>query len=126
MLSGSLNRSKYSVTVVLALYGSPFFPSLQDGLLFVEETHEEGRKIDRMIEGLKQRGAAAQVRGVVVGHCTNITPRAVATLFQRSWNVPCVYELDAGHANPNMALWIGLQYELQFPAAGGARLLLVP
>jgi muramoyltetrapeptide carboxypeptidase len=119
MLGGNLS-------LVDALYGSPFLPSLQDGLLFVEETNEEGRKIDRMIEGLKQRGAAAQARGVVVGHCSNITAQAVATLFQRSWNVPCVYELDAGHTNPNMALWIGLEYELQFPAAGGAQLLLRP
>jgi muramoyltetrapeptide carboxypeptidase len=119
MLGGNLS-------LVDALYGSPFFPSLQDGVLFVEETKEEGRKIDRMIEGLKQRGAAAQVRAVVVGHCTDITPRAVATLFQRSWNVPCVYELNAGHDGTNLALWLGLEYELRFPAAGGASLFLVP
>jgi muramoyltetrapeptide carboxypeptidase LdcA involved in peptidoglycan recycling len=119
MLGGNLS-------LVDALYGSPFFPSLQDGLLFVEETGEEGRKIDRMIEGLKQRGAAAQARGVVVGHCASIRPRAAATLFQRSWNVPCVYELNAGHGGPNLALWLGLEYELRFPAAGGASLFLVP
>jgi muramoyltetrapeptide carboxypeptidase len=123
MLGGNL-------ALVDALYGSPFFPSLQGGLLFAEETNEEGRKIDRMIEGLKQRGAASQARAVVVGHTTSIPPRAVATLFQRSWNVPCVFELPSGHRvppnNTNLALWIGLEYELQFPAAGGASLFLRP
>ncbi|MEO8077435.1 MAG: hypothetical protein ABI818_13985 [Acidobacteriota bacterium] len=119
-----------NLSLVGALYGSPFLPSLQGALLFVEETREEGRKIDRMIEGLKQRGAAAQVRGVVVGHCSDIGPRAVATLFERSWHVPCVFELAAGHRvppdNTNLALWIGLEYELRFTAPRTATLFLRP
>jgi muramoyltetrapeptide carboxypeptidase len=121
-----------NLSLVDALYGSPFFPSLQGGLLFVEEINEEGRKIDRMIEGLKQRGAADQARAVVVGQVVataghrTITPNAVATLFRRSWNVPVVFGLRAGHGRTNRALWIGLEYELQFPAAGGASLILRP
>ena len=115
-----------NLAMIDALYGSPLLPSLQGALLFAEEVNEEGRKIDRMIEGLKQRGAASQVRAVVVGHCSDINPRAVATLFQRSWNVPCVFELQAGHGNPNLALWVGLEYELRFPAAGRASLFLRP
>lgn len=115
-----------NLALIDALYGSPFFPSLQGALLFVEETNEEGRKIDRMIEGLKHRGAASQVRAVVVGHTTNIDSNAVATLFHESWNVPCVSGLASGHRNPNLALWVGLEYELRFPQAGGASLFLRP
>ncbi len=119
MLGGNL-------ALVDALYGSPFFPSLQGGILFVEETNEEGRKIDRMIEGLKHRGAASQVRAVVVGRTSNIGSNAVAQLFRASWGVPCVSGLTAGHDGANPALWIGLEYELRFPAAGGASLYLRP
>jgi muramoyltetrapeptide carboxypeptidase len=115
-----------NLALVDALYGSPFFPSLQGALLFVEETNEEGRKIDRMIEGLKHRGAAGQVRAVVVGRTTNIDSDAVATLFHESWRVPCVSGLASGHGNPNHALWVGLEYELQFPQAGRASLFLRP
>jgi muramoyltetrapeptide carboxypeptidase len=115
-----------NLALVDALYGSPFFPSLQGALLFVEETGEEGRKIDRMIEGLKHRGAAGQVRAVVVGRTTDIDSNAVATLFHESWNVPCVSGLASGHGSPNLALWVGLEYELQFPQAGRASLFLRP
>jgi len=121
MLGGNL-------AIVNAMYGSQFFPSLEGALLLVEEVNEQGRKIDRMIEGLKHRGAAGQVKAVVVGRTTNINSNAVATLFQRSWNVPCVSGLTFGHGagNTNLALWVGLEYELQFPQAGGAHLFLRP
>ena len=115
-----------NLSLVDALYGSPFFPSLQGALLFVEEDNEQGRKIDRMIEGLKHRGAAGQVRAVVVGRTTNIDSNAVATLFHESWRVPCVSGLASGHGNPNRALWVGLEYELQFLQAGRASLFLRP
>ncbi len=118
-----------NLSLVETLYGSPFFPSLQGGILFIEELNEEGRKVDRMIEGLKQRGAAAQARAVVVGQVIgggSVGAREVATLIQRSWNLPCAFGLRAGHDTPNRALWIGLEYELQFPRAGRASLLLRP
>ena len=84
-----------------------------------------------MIEGLKQRGAAAQAVGVVVGQSerNSINAEAIATLFRRSWNVPVVFGLQAGHGNPNRAIWIGLRYELQFrqtPQGRRASLFLRP
>ena len=60
------------------------------------------------------------------GRTTNIDSNAVATLFHESWNVPCVSGLASGHGNPNLALWVGLEYELQFPQAGRASLFLRP
>jgi muramoyltetrapeptide carboxypeptidase len=117
-----------NLSLVEALYGSPFFPSIQGGILFVEDLNESGRKIDRMIEALKQRGAAAQVRAVVVGQVVpvDIDAEATARLFRRSWNVPVVFGLQAGHALPNRALWIGLEYELRFRAGARASLVLRP
>lgn len=117
-----------NLSLVEALYGSPFFPSIQGGILFVEDLNESGRKIDRMIEGLKHRGAAAQARAVVVGQVrdSDASGEDVARLFQRSWNVPCVFGLPAGHGPVNHALWIGLEYELQFRAGARASLLLRP
>jgi muramoyltetrapeptide carboxypeptidase len=123
MLGGNLS-------LVDALYGSPFFPSLQGGILFVEETNELGRKIDRMIEGLKQRGAARQALAVVVGQTTGdntITPAEVAALFNRSWNKPVAHALPAGHdRRSNRTFWVGLKYELRARPGGRADLLLQP
>jgi len=123
MLGGNLS-------LVDALYGSAFFPSLQGGILFVEETNELGRKIDRMIEGLKQRGAARQALAVVVGQITGrntIAAAEVARLFNRSWNKPAVHTLEAGHSRRlNRTFWVGLEYEVRARAGGGADLLLRP
>ena len=115
-----------NLSLVDALYGSQYFPSLQGAILFVEEIDEEGRKIDRMLEALKQRGAATQAVAVVVGRTSSLASNVVAQLFRDSWGVPCVSGLTAGHGGTNLALWIGLEYELQFPAAGGATLVLRP
>lgn len=116
-----------NLSLVHALYAGPSCPSLQGAILFIEEVGEDGRKIDRMLETLKHRGAAQQVRAVVVGRCSNINSAKVAGLVRNSWNVPVVSGLAAGHGSGgNLPLWIGLEHELQFPTGGGANLVLIP
>lgn len=116
-----------NLSIVDALYGSDILPSLNGAILFVEEVKEPGRKIDRMIQSLKIRGAANQVRAVVVGRTSHLPPNIVASLLQDSWGVPVVFGLPAGHGSgTNLPVWIGLEHELQFGSAKTAALYIRP
>ena len=113
-----------NLSLVEAMYGSAFLPSLKGAILFLEETKEPEYRVDRMLEGLALRGIMEDIRGVVLGHFTHLSDKETAELIVASWSLPasrsgggrrpmpCAYGLKSGHGTPNLALWIGLEHEL--------------
>jgi muramoyltetrapeptide carboxypeptidase len=128
-----------NLSLVEAMYGSVFFPSLKGAILFLEETNEPEYRVDRMLEALTLRGLMEDIRGVVLGNFTNLSAKRTAELIVASWSLPgsasgsgrrpmpCAYGLKSGHTTPNLALWIGLDHELVIKDKGTkAELYLVP
>jgi muramoyltetrapeptide carboxypeptidase len=103
-----------NLSLVEALYGSPFLPSLEGAILFLEDLNEEEYEIDRMLHALKLRGILDEIVGVVLGYFTKMNAADTAALIAESWGIPCAHGLQSGHRSPNRPLWIGLEYELHF------------
>jgi muramoyltetrapeptide carboxypeptidase len=128
-----------NLSLVEAMYGSAFLPSLNGAILFLEETNEPEYRVDRMLEALALRGINEEIRGVVLGNFTDLSAQRSAELIVSSWSLPaspsgggrrpmpCAYGLKSGHMTPNLALWIGLEHELVIKDKGTkAELYLVP
>jgi muramoyltetrapeptide carboxypeptidase len=103
-----------NLSLVEALYGSPFLPSLEGAILFLEDVNEPEYKIDRMLHALKLRGILDEIVAVVLGYFTDMNAARTAALIAESWGIPCAHGLQSGHQSPNKPLWIGLEYELHF------------
>ena len=60
-----------NLTVLTALVGTPFLPSFEGAVLFIEDTDEAQYRIDRMLTQLSLAGILGRVAGVVFGQCTD-------------------------------------------------------
>lgn len=60
-----------NLTVLAAMVGSPYLPSWQGSILFVEDIREEIYRIDRLMTQLKLAGILEQLGGFIFGQCTD-------------------------------------------------------
>ncbi|UFH53223.1 LD-carboxypeptidase [Spirosoma sp. KNUC1025] len=63
-----------NLTVLSHMIGSPYLPDWRNTILFLEDTHEDIYRIDRMLTHLKLAGILNQVAGFVFGKCTDCGP----------------------------------------------------
>lgn len=60
-----------NLTVLTALAGTPYLPSFDGAILFLEDVGEAEYRIDRMLTQLGQAGVFKNLKGVVFGQCTD-------------------------------------------------------
>ncbi len=60
-----------NLTVLTALVGTPYLPSFDGAILFLEDIDEAEYRIDRMLTQLGQAGVLAKLKGAVFGQCNN-------------------------------------------------------
>ena len=63
-----------NLTVLSHLLGSPYLPDWRNTILFLEDTHEDIYRVDRMLTHLKLAGILSQIAGFVFGKCTDCGP----------------------------------------------------
>lgn len=63
-----------NLTVLTAILGSPYLPSWEGAILFLEDVGEDLYRIDRMFTQLKLAGVLEKARGVVFGTCAECGP----------------------------------------------------
>lgn len=105
------------LSMLTATLGTPFFPDLEESLLFWEETNEPLYRVDRMLTHLRVSGSLDRVKGMVVGSCscTDSQPgdEAVDAWLASAAEVaaalpgPSVWGVPAGHERPNWTLPLG-------------------
>lgn len=112
-----------NLTVLTALVGTPFMPSFNNAILFLEDIGERPYRVDRMLTTWRQAGAFAGVVGVVLGSFTDCEPgpdgvRVQDVLQQHltALNVPVLAGLPAGHIDDNRPLPFGAPVELDATA----------
>jgi muramoyltetrapeptide carboxypeptidase len=64
-----------NLTVLTALVGTPYLPSFDGAILFLEDVDEAEYRIDRMLTQLGQAGVLKNLKGVVFGQCTDCTAK---------------------------------------------------
>ena len=111
-----------NLALVCALLGTPYFPRVRGGILFVEDVNEPAYKIERMLVQLEQAGVLARQRAILLGRFDPVTPMpndngfsldgVVARLRQRL-GCPVVTGLPFGHVARKLTLPIGARVGLR-------------
>jgi muramoyltetrapeptide carboxypeptidase len=118
-----------NLAIVCALLGTPYFPPIRDGILFLEDVNEPAYKVERMLLQLTQAGVLRQQRALLVGSFEPITPMphdngfdlaaALAHVAQRI-GIPVVTGLPFGHVARKACLPVGAQAALRVRAGSAA------
>lgn len=110
-----------NLTVFCSLLGTPYWPSCTGKILFLEETHEEPYRIDRMLNSLRLAGVFDQVSGVVFGQfnaCNAENPQESFTLEEvvrqqlNGYSFPIIWGAPIGHVKDKWTVPIGTQVRL--------------
>jgi muramoyltetrapeptide carboxypeptidase len=119
-----------NLAVLCSLLGTPYFPPIEGGILFVEDLGEPPFRIERLFYQLHLCGVLGRQRALVLGdfHECRPGPRdngydlkaAFAQLAQIA-GIPVIHGLPHGHAARQLTLPFGAQARLQV-GGGEARL----
>jgi muramoyltetrapeptide carboxypeptidase len=112
-----------NLTLVSMLMGTPYEVDTKGAILFLEDTHEEPYRIDRMLTQLALGGSLARLAGFVWGRCTDCkytgpTFSLEEILRDRFSNlgVPAISGLSFGHIEQKLVMPIGVQATLDADA----------
>ncbi len=111
-----------NLSVLVALLGTPYFPSIDNGILFLEDVNEHPYRIERMLEQLRLAGVLARQQAILLGRFTGIRkvpgydrgfgmPPVVGRL-QQLVGVPVLSGLPFGHVPTKVLLPVGAKIDL--------------
>jgi muramoyltetrapeptide carboxypeptidase len=121
-----------NLSMIAHLIGTPYFPNVDNGILFLEDVSEEPYRIERMLYQLHHSGVLARQRAVLLGHFTEtktseqITEYTLDTAIehiQRISGVPFFRGLPFGHVRDKLTLPVGAPCELTINDNGQSRLV---
>lgn len=110
-----------NLSVLVSLLGTPYFPAIQGGILFLEDVGEHPYQIERMLTQLLHAGVLAQQKAVVLGQFTGFTLTAhdkgfklasVVAWLQSQLKVPVLTNLPYGHVQTKVLLPVGKHADL--------------
>jgi muramoyltetrapeptide carboxypeptidase len=114
-----------NLTLLHCLIGTPYFPELQDAILFLEDVGEDLYNVDRMLAHLRMVGALRQLAGVVVGRFTELArasrdgamgfDEVLGTYFE-PLGIPVAYGFPIGHIESQWTLPLGTRARLNADA----------
>lgn len=102
-----------NLSLVCALLGTPWFPRVTGGILFLEEVGEHPYRVERMLGQLLQAGVIDAQAAVLVGHVNRYTlvardagfdMPAVLRRLRGLTRTPILSGLPVGHDSPKLTL----------------------
>ena len=102
-----------TLAMVCALLGTPFFPKVDGGILFLEDVNEHPFRIERMLTQLLHAGVLDRQKAIVFGHVNGYKPfsndrgfdlPAVYRWIGKQTKTPIITGLPFGHADPVLTL----------------------
>lgn len=108
-----------NLAVFAGLIGTPYMPSCEGAILFLEDTGEAPYRIDRLLSQLYLAELLDSVAGVLLGHFTDCVDSAEASFqptittdqvllhYLSELGVPVLAGFAAGHDQPNLTLPMG-------------------
>lgn len=103
-----------NLSLILDSMGTPTEPDLDGKILVIEEIDEYLYKIDRMMVQLRRTGKLNNLRGLIVGHMTDVkdttlkfgeTINDIILNHSSPFQFPIAFHFPTGHECPNLA-WI--------------------
>ena len=110
-----------NLAVLVSLLGTPYFPSVNRGVLFLEDIAEHPYRIERMLTQLLHAGVLARQQAIVLGQFTQytLTPHdkgfklaSVVDWLRSQLKVPVLTDLPFGHVPTKVCLPVGAQVSL--------------
>ncbi|APV52540.1 hypothetical protein BWI17_19345 [Betaproteobacteria bacterium GR16-43] len=106
-----------NLSLVAHLVGTPYFPAIDDGILFVEEVGEEPYAVERMFFQLHHAGVLARQRAVILADFADCEPKntarypyamdEVVETLRKLLPVPVLTGLPFGHVARKLTLPFG-------------------
>lgn len=111
-----------NLTVLTSLLGTPYFPAIDKGVLFLEDVGEHPYRIERMLTQLLHAGVLARQKAVVLGQFTNykLVPghdkgfklQSVVDWLRSQLKTPVLTGLPFGHVPTKVLLPVGAKVDL--------------
>jgi muramoyltetrapeptide carboxypeptidase len=105
-----------NLAVLCSLLGTPYWPSVQGGVLFLEDVAEHPYRIERMLTQLLHAGVLAQQKAIVLGSFSDykLTPHdkgfklaSVVDWLRTQVKTPVLTGLPFGHVPTKLCLPVG-------------------
>ncbi len=111
-----------NLSVLCSLLGSPYFPQIDKGVLFLEDVGEHPYRIERLLTQLLHAGVLARQKAIVLGQFTNFKPvpahdkgfklATVVDWLRGQLKVPVLTGLPFGHVPTKVLLPVGARVDL--------------
>lgn len=110
-----------NLTVLTSLLGTPYFPSIKGGLLFLEDVGEHPYRIERMLTQLLHSGVLTRQKAVILGQFTEfrLVPHdrgfkldSVINWLRQNLKIPVLTNLPYGHVATKVLLPVGAKTDL--------------
>jgi muramoyltetrapeptide carboxypeptidase len=111
-----------NLSVLVSLLGTPYFPQVKGGVLFLEDVGEHPYKVERMLTQLMLAGVLAQLKALLIGQFSNykLVPTHdkgfnLATVVERlrsQIKAPVLTGLPFGHVETKVLLPVGAKVDL--------------
>ena len=122
-----------NLTILTSLLGTPYLPSFEGHILFVEDIGEGIYRVDRMLTQLRLAGVLEQLAGFVFGQCTRCDPDSDYGSFTLAeviddhispLGIPAWQGAMIGHIRDKLTVPLGVEAEID--AGAGTITLLEP
>lgn len=110
-----------NLSVLVSLLGTPYWPDVRGGVLFLEDVNEHPFRVERMLTQLLHAGVLARQKAVVLGQFTQfrLVPHdrgfnlgAVVAWLRGQTRVPILTGLPFGHVPTKVLLPVGAKVDL--------------
>jgi muramoyltetrapeptide carboxypeptidase len=107
-----------NLSMVVALLGSPYFPEVKGGILFLEDVGEHPYRVERLLTQLLHAGVLSQQKAIVLGQFTEykLTPhdkgfnlKSVLQWLRTQTKTPILTNLPFGHVATKVLLPVGMK-----------------
>ena len=116
-----------NLSIINQLIGTPSFPDLNEKILFIEDLDEYLYHIDRMMYQLKRAGVFSKIKGLIIGHMSemndNTVPFGKSALeiikeHTQEYDFPIAFNCPIGHQANNQAVVCGKEIMLSVSQKG--------
>jgi muramoyltetrapeptide carboxypeptidase len=116
-----------NLAMVVHLLGTPYFPQVDGGILFVEDVNEHPYRVERMLLQLEHAGVLARQRAVLLGDFSNYRLsdydngynfEQMLSYARQHLSAPLLTGLPFGHIADRVSLPVGAHAELESDARG--------
>jgi len=110
-----------NLSVLVSMLGTPYFPQVDGGVLFLEDVAEHPYRIERMLTQLLHAGVLARQKAILLGqfnrfqlvpHDKGFKLQSVVDWLRSQLKIPVLTGLPFGHVPTKVLLPVGLQLDL--------------